>query len=275
MPELPEVETIARRLREGTRDVPALPGAVIRRVRLRWPRHIAQPAPSTFRKKIRGRTILEVSRRGKYLVFPLDEGTLLIHLRMSGDLLMEPRSAPRDRYAHTVFELNNGWDLRFTDARKFGKVHLVGDPEAVLGTLGPEPLAPSFTAKALAERLVGRKRAAKPLLLEQSFLAGIGNIYADEALHLAGIHPLRPVDSLSADEIKALWKGIRRALRDGLRNNGASIDWVYRGGSFQNHFRVYGRPGEPCPKCGAEVQRIVVGQRGTHFCPQCQPEPAS
>jgi formamidopyrimidine-DNA glycosylase len=143
--------------------------------------------------------------------------------------------------------------------------------EDVTGALGPEPLAPGFTARHLGQRLAGRKRRLKPLLLDQTFLAGVGNIYADEALHRAGLHPLRRSDALKPEEVRALWRAIRGALRAGLRHNGASIDWVYRGGSFQSLFRVYDRAGEPCRRCGTPIRRIVVGQRGTHFCPRCQP----
>ncbi len=145
--------------------------------------------------------------------------------------------------------------------------------EDVTGSLGPEPLARSFTAARLGRMLAARQRLLKPLLLDQTFIAGLGNIYADEALHRAGLHPLRRSDSLTPEEVKALWRGIRQALQTGLRHNGASIDWAYRGGSFQNHFRVYDRAGEPCDTCGTPIRRIVVGQRGTHFCPGCQALP--
>jgi formamidopyrimidine-DNA glycosylase len=271
MPELPEVETIARQLRTGGSAHPPLPGRIIDAVTLRWPRHIAAPPADRFRDEIRGRMIRDVDRRGKYLVFPLDRGTLLIHLKMSGDLAVFPSVEPTGPYDHTVFHLNGGWDLRFGDARKFGKVFLLDDPSGLLVQLGPEPLSPAFTARVLGRSLRRRARALKPLLLDQTFLAGVGNIYADEALHRARLHPLRRSDSLSDDEARRLWRGVRAALRAGLRHNGASIDWVYRGGDFQNHFRVYQREGEPCPVCGATIRRIVVGQRGTHYCPRCQP----
>jgi len=271
MPELPEVETIARTLREGRAAVP-LPGRSITSVTARWPRHFSNPAWPTFRRRIADRRILDVARRGKYLVFPLDRDTLLIHLRMSGDLRVAPTGEQAGRFEHTIFHLDNGWDLRFSDARKFGRVSLVDDVEQALGSLGPEPLSPGFSAAALAKRLAAHRRQLKPLLLDQTFIAGIGNIYADEALHLARLHPLRRSDSLDEAEVHALWSGIREALQAGLAHNGASIDWVYRNGNFQNHFRVYGREGEPCPRCGAPIVRIVVGQRGTHLCPQCQPE---
>jgi len=171
-----------------------------------------------------------------------------------------------------LFNLDNGWDLRFSDARKFGRVSLYADPEVVLGQLGPEPLAPNFTHEQLANMLHARKRLLKPLLLDQSFLAGLGNIYSDEALHQAGLHPLRRSDSLSNAEVKRLWRSIRETLEMGIHHNGASIDWVFRGGDFQHHFRVYKQEGEPCFNCGTQIQRTVVGGRGTHFCPHCQPE---
>jgi formamidopyrimidine-DNA glycosylase len=271
MPELPEVETIARQLRTGGSAHPPLPGRVIDAVTLRWPRHIATPPADRFRREILGRTFRDVSRRGKYLVFPLDRGTLLIHLKMSGDLGLVRSAEPSGPYDHTVFHLDGGWDLRFGDARKFGKVFLLDDPASVLVALGPEPLSREFTARSLGRELQRHARALKPLLLDQTFVAGVGNIYADEALHRARLHPLRRSSSLSDDETRRLWRGLRSALRAGLRHNGASLDWVYRGGDFQNHFRVYQRQGQPCPVCGTNIRRIVVGQRGTHYCPTCQP----
>jgi formamidopyrimidine-DNA glycosylase len=272
MPELPEVESIVRQLQSGHRDAPPLPGMAIAGVTLRWPRHIAAPSEAGFRRRLRGRTIQEVSRRGKYLVFRLDQGFLLIHLKMSGDLIVQEAHVRRDRSERTVFRLGGGWELRFNDARKFGKVFLVDDPDEILGPLGPEPLDPRFTPAALQGRLAARRRVLKPLLLDQTFLAGLGNIYADEALYRARLHPRRMSHSLTTTEAAALWKGIRASLRSGLRHNGASIDWVYRGGDFQNYFRVYGRDGEPCRSCGTSIERIVLGQRSAHFCPRCQPE---
>ena len=271
MPELPEVETIVRNLRRGNGASP-LPGQLIERVTLRWPRHIAKPSVGTFRRRIRDRAIIDVRRRGKYLVFPLDHGTMLIHLRMSGDLQLTKSNTPAGPYDRTVFHLKSGQQLRFSDARKLGKVFLLDDPEPLLSKLGPEPLDEEFTPQVLSSRLSRHHRALKSLLLDQSFLAGLGNIYTDEALHLARLHPLRRSDSLNQDEIQALWQGIRDALHRGLDHHGASIDWVYRGGDFQHHFRVYQRSGEPCLICGETIERILVNQRGTHYCPYCQPE---
>jgi formamidopyrimidine-DNA glycosylase len=274
VPELPEVETIARTLREGRNGSPSLVGRRIERVTLRWPGHVATPTPPAFRRRIRGRVVRDVTRRGKFLVFPMDRGTLLVHLRMSGDLVLAAASDPADRFERTTFHLDGGWELRFSDARKFGRVFLLEEPELLLGTLGPEPLERTFTPSKLAARLVAHRRALKPLLLDQGFLAGVGNIYADEALHRARLHPLRRSDRLTPEETRRLWRGIRAALRMGLRHNGASLDWVYRGGEFQNHFRVYQRSGEPCPVCRSAIVRRVIGQRAAHFCPTCQPEKA-
>lgn len=270
MPELPEVETIARHLRDGWSGAPPLPGRRIEAVTTRWSRHIATPSAARFRREVAGQRVLDVGRRGKYLVLPLDRATLLIHLKMSGDLLVSPAGAPPDRFDRTVFHLNGGWQLRFSDARKFGKAYLLADPERILARLGPEPLEAGFTPRLLGDRLRLHRRALKPLLLDQTFLAGLGNIYADEALHRARLHPLRRSDSLTPDEIRGLWRGIRQSLQRGLRHHGASIDWVYRGGDFQNHFRVYQRTGQACPTCGTPIARLVVGQRGTHICPACQ-----
>ncbi len=273
MPELPEVETIVRALRHGTAaGAPPLPGRRIVGVRIHWPGHIACPAPSAFRRQVRGRVVLDVRRRGKFLTFALDRGALILHLKMSGDLVLAPAAAPRDRFERTVFNLDDGWELRFNDARKFGRVYLVDDPAVILGRLGPEPLEPQLTARALGERLARHHRPLKPLLLDQAFLAGMGNIYADEALHRARLHPLRYSDHLDAEEVRRLWKGMRDALRSGLRHHGASLDWVYRGGGFQNHFRVYRRTGEPCRTCGTPIARLIIAQRSTHYCPNCQPE---
>jgi formamidopyrimidine-DNA glycosylase len=271
MPELPEVETIVRSLQNGKAG-PGLIGQRILRLRTTWPRHIEHPSITTFRRQIKGRTIEKATRRAKYIVLTLDQGALLIHLRMSGDLRMTPTDSTLEPYEHTRFELENGWDLRFSDARKFGRVGWYPDPSVILNKLGPEPLDPTFSTKIFWERMQSRTRQLKPLLMDQTFLAGLGNIYTDEALHRAGVHPLRRSDTLSEGETEALWRGIREALYDGIYHNGASIDWVYRGGEFQNHFRVYQRAGEPCDVCGTPIQRIVVGQRGTHFCPTCQPE---
>lgn len=287
MPELPEVETIARGLRAE------IVGREICGAMLRWSRTLATPSEQEFVDTVVGLRIVEISRRGKFLRLVLEPAgspppappkfaelawkersgplELLIHLRMSGDLRLEPAEYAPGLHDRLILSLSGGVLLVFNDTRKFGRVWLTGRPEQVTGTLGPEPLSDEFTPGWLFEALHRRHRQLKPLLLDQTFLAGLGNIYTDEALHMARLHPLRPSDSLSEEETARLWNSIRETLRIGVENNGASIDWVYRGGGYQHHFRVYGRTGQPCPVCGTQIERILVGQRGTHFCPNCQP----
>jgi formamidopyrimidine-DNA glycosylase len=278
MPELPEVETIARALRNGGRGGDAVVGRVVQNVHLLWERTLALPEPDVFSARLPGQQIEEVGRRGKFLVFKLSRDYLMVHLRMSGDIRVESAFAP-DGTARTfqphdrlVIDFADGVRLAFNDARKFGRAWLVDDPHMVLGGLGPEPFDPHFTAEVLYQRLQRTHRQLKPLLLDQTFLAGMGNIYTDEALHQARLHPLRPADSLSPGDAARLWTAIRAVLSEGIRNNGASFDWVYRGGEFQNIFAVYQRAGQPCPQCGVLIIKISVGQRGTHYCPECQPK---
>jgi formamidopyrimidine-DNA glycosylase len=272
MPELPEVETIARRLREGCDGDSAILGREILAVEIRHPKPVAFPAAEVVGEQMRGQVFEEISRRGKFLVCRLSRGVMLIHLRMSGDLQAIPAGQPPRKHDHVIWHLSGGVDLRFHDPRRFGRIWLTDDPASVLGALGPEPLMPEFTAPRLGAMLRARRRLLKPLLLDQTFIAGLGNIYTDEALHRARLHPLRRSDTLRKEEVTRLWHGIRAALRVGIAQDGASIDWVYRGGGFQNHFRVYGREGERCRKCGAKIRHTVVGQRSTYFCPRCQRE---
>jgi formamidopyrimidine-DNA glycosylase len=270
MPELPEVETIARTLCLGGREQPALPGRHILGVNLLWERTLVEPSPAEFNSRLVGQVIIDIGRRGKFLYFQLTRDWLLFHLRMSGDLLVKPGSAPLETHDRLVLELEGEIQLVFNDARKFGRVWLVDEVDRVVGDLGPEPLDESFTSEGLFAHLHATRRQLKPLLLDQTFLAGLGNIYVDEALNMAKLHPLTPANYLTQADATRLLKSIRTVLRDGIKRNGASIDWVYRGGDFQNYFRVYQRTGEPCPACGTPIARIIVGQRGTHFCPHCQ-----
>ncbi|MBN1305626.1 MAG: bifunctional DNA-formamidopyrimidine glycosylase/DNA-(apurinic or apyrimidinic site) lyase [Anaerolineales bacterium] len=264
MPELPEVETIARRLR------PALVGHTIRSVDLRWEKTLAVPSPGSFRRQLPGQQVQEISRRGKYLTMQLTSHSLLIHLRMSGDLWIKPQGYQPQAYDRLILGFSNDRVLAFNDTRKFGRVWFTREPDQILKKLGPEPLDAAFTAGWLYEALHSRHRQLKPLLLDQTFLAGLGNIYTDEALHLSGLHPLRRSDTINGEETDRLYAAVRFVLEEGIAHNGSSIDWVYRGGEFQNYFRVYARTGEPCPVCGNAIQRIVVGQRGTHLCSTCQ-----
>lgn len=273
MPELPEVEMVARGLREP------LTGRRALALWTDWPRIIHSPGTEEFAARIHGQVFRSVSRRGKFLLCALDSETLIVHLRMTGRLYVadDGEELAADRWLHFRLQLDGGQQLRFSDARKFGRIWLTADPATVTGGLGPEPLSRQFTARWLARGLRGRSRAIKPLLLEQGFIAGVGNIYADEALNRARLHPLRPANSLGDGEARALHRALRAALRAGVEHEGASINWYRKpdgskGGS-QNHFRVYGRAGQPCPRCGTSVVKTVVAQRGTHFCPRCQPAP--
>jgi formamidopyrimidine-DNA glycosylase len=264
MPELPEVETIARKLK------PDLIGRMILSADVRWIRTIAAPSAGNFSEQIKRQKILDVGRRAKYLNIKLSDFNLLIHLRMSGDLFLRAGKLPPEKHDRLVLKLSGNKSLAFNDTRKFGRVWLTADPEALFSRLGPEPLGREFTAQWLHEALRSKHRMLKPLLLDQTFLAGLGNIYADESLNIARLHPLAASDSVTAKQAQVLHEAIRKVLREGIRRNGASIDWVYRGGEFQNYFRVYDREGQPCKRCGTRIKRIVIGQRGTHYCPKCQ-----
>jgi formamidopyrimidine-DNA glycosylase len=277
MPELPEVETIARKLRQGEGDAVKLPGRIFTGVDLLWPRTIAQPSAEEFTSRLPGQIIETVGRQGKFLVFVLSQDVMLIHLRMSGDLRVEKKEDPAgclnqpERHDRVILYLDENYRLAFNDVRKFGRIWLVKDAKSITANLGPDPFDPLLTASVFYHRLCLSHRQIKPLLLDQGFLSGIGNIYADESLHRAGLHPLSISNSISADQSQKLLESIRFVLEEGIRRNGASIDWVYRGGDFQNFFQVYQRTGQPCFVCGTLIERIIVGQRGTHYCPYCQP----
>lgn len=273
MPELPEVETIKRALESGGRGGQSILGCQIVHVDVLWERTIQTPSVAEFKKNISGQTVQAVSRRGKFLSITLDTHTLLIHLRMSGDIRVDSLqncSNPLEKHDRLVLWFANQSRFVFNNPRKFGRVWLLSDPQSVLGRLGPEPFDPLLTADFFYKRLIERKRQLKPLLMDQTFIAGLGNIYTDEALHLSNLHPKMLTHLLSYEQSQNLLQSIQTVLETGIRRNGSSIDWVYRGGEFQNEFRVYGRKGEPCYHCGTKIERIVVGQRGTHFCPECQ-----
>jgi len=278
MPELPEVETVARRLQER------LPGARIAGAEVFWARTISYPQPpERFVREVTGGEVARVGRRAKSVVVHLADGRVLtVALRMTGALIVAGPGAAADPHARVVFSLADGRELRFRDPRKFGRVGLypgrgrrrVAEPFA---RHGPEPLAPSFSAARLAARLRRRSARLKTLLLDQSFIAGVGNIYADEALWRARLHPLRRADTLTEDEIRRLHRAVRAALREGLAGGGASyrdyVDPDGEPGLAAERMRVYRRTGEPCFRCGRRIERIVVGARATHFCPRCQPAP--
>lgn len=264
MPELPEVETVVRGLRGP------LVGRTFTGVTVLWPNAIKTPIPE-LQERLPGQRVEAITRRAKYLQFHLSGGdSLFLHLKMSGDLLVEPESEPCHPHVRTVFALDNAHELRFKDPRKFGRVYLVADPAQVVGKLGPEPLADAFGVEDFRRLFERKKGRLKPLLLNQEFLAGVGNIYADESCFIAKVDPRRAVDTLSAEELGRLYGAIRQALTAGITHKGASFDSVYRGGEFQDHFQVYGRTDEPCVACGTPIIRIVLGGRSTHFCPNCQ-----
>jgi formamidopyrimidine-DNA glycosylase len=276
MPELPEVQTVVDDLKQA-----GLIGRTIAACRISWPKTAAGMPAADFCCLIAGRCLSAICRRGKFIRVDLaGGGALLIHLRMTGRLLLTGAKTPVGRHEHVRFLLDDGRELRFHDPRKFGRIWLTEDPQSMLGSLGPEPLAEDFTARDLAERLAGRRRALKPLLLDQKVLAGLGNIYVDEALWEARLHPLRPAADLSADEIRALHRAVRRVLRRGLANGGTSLGHgqgnfsaTSRGaGTNRNALKVFRRTDQGCPRCGETIRRLVVGQRSTHICPRCQPE---
>jgi formamidopyrimidine-DNA glycosylase len=271
MPELPEVETIARGLRSS------LEGRTIRAVTADWPRTVAQPPLDEFRARIAGRRVESIGRRGKYVVITLDGGCLLIHLKMSGRLQVVPAGEPVGDHTHTIFHLDGDRELRFQDVRKFGRVHLVEKPAQVTATLGPEPLDDDFTLDAFCALLQHRSGRLKSLLMNQQFLAGLGNIYADEALHAARLYPLRTADSLSPEEQACLYSSIRRVLGRAVAGRGTTLDdggyqdAEGRAGAYQEELNVYRRTGEPCHSCGTPIERTIIGGRSSHFCPRCQP----
>jgi len=275
MPELPEVETYARDL------AAVLPGRRFVGARVGWPRQAPRNTPEAVDARLAGQTILAVGRRGKYLCLQLSDDWLILHLKMSGRLELVPAAHPRNPHAHTVFVLDRGDELRFHDPRKFGRLYVVADPAAVTGALGPEPLDDAFTLAAFAARLRGRRGRLKPLLLDQRFVAGLGNIYADEALFTARLHPLATADGLTDDDIRRLHGAIRAVLARGVELRGTSFstggyrDLTGNRGEMQGTLLVFRRTGEPCPACGTPIERLVVGGRSTHVCPTCQAAPAA
>jgi formamidopyrimidine-DNA glycosylase len=264
MPELPEVETYRARLE------PRLLGRTFERVRVHDHRLTMPLEPAEVEAELEGERVASVERRGKYLLVRFESGlALVVHLRMTGGFPEQPASHER-----AVIELDDGSGLAYRDVRRFGTWHVLAPSELdeYLGArLGPEPLGPRFTAGFLGERLARRRAPLKAVLLDQRVVAGMGNIYADEALWHARLHPLRPASELDSEEVAALRQGVRRALRRGIVRQGADLgDGAYPSGSMQDEFRVYGRTGEPCRRCRAPIEKTRVAGRGTHYCPSCQ-----
>jgi formamidopyrimidine-DNA glycosylase len=284
MPELPEVETIARELR------PMLVGRTITDAWFDWPRQIKHPAPKEFAKQIRGRQILSIDRRAKWIVISLtgqqgadsvgDEAVLAIQVKMTGYLHVVSPDEPADKHVHFRFTLNDGSELRMRDPRKFGRMGLykrdgagtvlgAGEASELFAAFGPEPLDESFTLADFRKRIRKRKSRLKSLLMDQGFVAGVGNIYADEALWRSRLHPLRSGAGLNSVQERDLYNSLRAVLAEGIERRGSSVD-SYRApagaGNMQHFLNVYGRTGLPCPRCGRPIKRIVVGARSTHFC---------
>jgi formamidopyrimidine-DNA glycosylase len=289
MPELPEVETVARDLRRHLL-LQGAAGPLIVAARVAWPRTIRGGDPVAFAAGVVGRRVEGVGRRGKQLVLELSGETLLtIHLKMTGQLFVVPGTTPEDPHVRLALAFDDGRELRFRDVRKFGRVGLyardasTGEAVTPEGTgafagIGPEPLDPAFTVHVFRGRLRARRRRLKPLLTDQAFLAGIGNIYADESLWEAGLHPLRSSGSLRPADERRLYRAIQAILAEAVERRGSSIDDYTApdgDGAMQERLRVYQRTGEPCPRCGRPVRRIVVGGRATHFCSWCQRLPAA
>jgi formamidopyrimidine-DNA glycosylase len=272
MPELPEVETIRAGL------VQRVAGRRFTGVHLLWPGCVDRPDPETFRGELVGRQIEGLDRRGKFLIFRLDhQHFLVVHLRMTGRLSLRDRGAPRHPHLRAVLSLDDGHELHFEDQRKFGRLYLARDaPEldGLLAKVGPEPLLPSFTRDRFRSLLQGRQARLKPLLLDQRFIAGLGNIYVDEALFRAGLHPLRRAGSLTPAEIDRLYDGVVEALRQGIGNRGTTLasyrDAWGAAGLNQERLLVFRRHGRPCPRCARPIEKIRVAGRGTHLCPHCQ-----
>ncbi|MBH5318484.1 DNA-formamidopyrimidine glycosylase [Paenibacillus sp. GSMTC-2017] len=274
MPELPEVETVKRTLIE------LVAGKRISSVTVKLPRIIMKPSePEQFADALVGHTIQTVERRGKFLRIILDGLVLVSHLRMEGRYGVFASDDPVEKHNHVLFHFDDGTDLRYKDVRQFGTMHLFKTGEDLLlpplNKLGIEPLEPEFTAKVLREKLEKRTTSIKPILLNQELIVGLGNIYVDEALFMAQIHPERTPNSMRPAEWTKLYEAIRHTLGRAVEAGGSSIKSFVNGqgemGMFQHQFNVYGRKNEPCPSCGNPIEKYVVGGRGTHICKKCQP----
>ena len=273
MPELPEVETVRKGLEKLVSEV------TIESVDVYWDRIISGPIETTeFKRILMGEKIMEFDRRGKYIIIRFKQWALVSHLRMEGKYEVAESSAPLKKHTHVVFHLADGRDLRYLDVRKFGRMTLVPIGEELTATgirlLGPEPTIEAFDEAIFYKTLQTKKRAIKPLLLDQKIVAGLGNIYVDEALFLAKIHPLRTANSLQKNEVSLLHEAIIKVLGDAVEAGGTTIrtyqNALGEAGSFQVKLSVYGKTGLPCVRCGTPIEKIKVAQRGTHFCPNCQ-----
>lgn len=274
MPELPEVETIVRGLKKES-----LIGRKVIKTAVFWDRTIATPTVTQFKKQLTHCKIKSISRRAKYIVFGLsNESSILIHLRMTGRIDMTPLSKKREKHEHVILDFDDHRQLRFTDTRKFGRWYLLENTEEKFNVLGPEPLGKNFKENEFTQALRSKKRQLKPLLLDQSFVAGLGNIYVDEALFEARLHPERLSSSIKPQQSALLYHAIRNVLKRGIDNMGTSLGKAEtnyysvgkRRGRNQDELKVFRRTGEPCPTCGQKIVRLIVGQRSSHICKKCQ-----
>lgn len=273
MPELPEVQTVASELDAR------LVGRTIAGVEVLWDRTVGHPAPAEFAAALPGHRVERVDRRAKYIMIELSgDDALVAHLRMTGRITVEPAAAPRDPHTRLVLALDGDDEARFADTRKFGRFYYVPAGAAMplpsFAELGPEPLAEDFTPVLLAARVAARKGNVKAALLDQRLVAGLGNIYVDEALWRARIHPRRTMQSLAPEEVEGLHEAIVHVLRRAIDSGGTTFSdyrttWGREGG-YQGELSVFRKTGAPCPRCGAPVERDVVAGRGTHYCPTCQ-----
>jgi formamidopyrimidine-DNA glycosylase len=273
MPELPEVETVRRRL------APLLEGRRFERVEISDPRLTRPHDPFETARELEGERVVAVDRRGKYLIVRFESGrALLVHLRMTGSLRHAPNGTlPADPHRRAVVTLDDASDVAYRDVRRFG-TWLLLEPadvdEYLESRVGPEPLAGTYRARHLGERLAGRRAPIKAALLDQRTVAGVGNIYADEALWRARVHPLRPAAELTLDEVKAVHRSVRAVLQAGIRRQGSTLRDYHlpdgTSGTAQERFEVYGRAGGPCSRCGTPIDKIRVAGRGTWYCPGCQ-----
>jgi formamidopyrimidine-DNA glycosylase len=274
MPELPEVETVVRDLRKS-----GVEGLSFKTARVFWHRTVAPHLPEVFVRKIKDRKIVRISRRAKFIVFQLEPAAwLLVHLRMTGRLDLFPADAAPDPYVRISALLSDGRELRFKDIRKFGRWSFYEGEPPQFRTLGPEPLEKDFTVEVLTNRLSGHSRQMKPLLLDQTVVAGLGNIYVDEALWEAGIHPLARSQKLKKESLVKLHKAIVNVLQRGVKNSGTTLgknELNYysvgkRSGRNQDELQVFRKTGAPCPRCETKIIRLIVGQRSSHVCVKCQ-----
>lgn len=274
MPELPEVQTVVNDLNSALNGPVTITGA-----KVFWPKMVDKLTPGEFDAKLKSLTIKHIWRRAKYIVLDLDNGRhLIVHLRMTGHLLLAPKDAPRDKHEHVALALDDGRELRFHDTRKFGRFYLVDDLKGFFANIGPEPFSDAFSPEIMVKMLRGASRRLKPLLLDQSFLAGLGNIYVDEALWEAKLHPETKACDVTAAQAHKLYYAILKVLQSGLNNMGTTLGTSAsnyysvsgRKGRNSDNLKVFRRKGEPCANCGTIIEKLVVGQRGTHICPKCQ-----